>query len=59
MTKKKIVCTICGKEGNRNSIYDAYACEFCDVWLETGCNDPKCEFCSTRPLKPSYCKEKK
>lgn len=43
----------CGGFTERNEIYDAYVCLDCDVWTEKVCDDPKCEFCSTRPEKPS------
>lgn len=33
--------------------HDAYYCESCDAWLETKCTDPDCEFCYTRPERPS------
>ena len=33
--------------------YDAYFCKKCNKWLETGCKDPKCEFCMSRPEKPA------
>lgn len=36
-------------------IHDVYFCEACDVWLEKVCSDPDCEFCPTRPQRPSGC----
>lgn len=36
--------------------YDAYYCDKCDIWLEPKCSNPECEFCSTRPDKPSEMK---
>jgi hypothetical protein len=33
--------------------YDAVYCADCDEWLEGKCPDAECEFCSTRPEKPS------
>lgn len=33
--------------------YDAYFCEKCDVWVESRCGDPDCEFCHKRPERPS------
>mgnify|MGYP006871755052 CR=1 FL=1 len=53
MAKKIIVCHKCVKVCERNSIYDAYYCFDCDIWIDRGCNDPKCEFCSVRPTRPS------
>jgi len=32
--------------------YDAYYCEFCNVWLETMCSDSECKFCIDRPKYP-------
>ena len=32
--------------------YDAVACKTCNIWLEAGCPDPKCEFCAKRPQRP-------
>ena len=32
--------------------YDAYFCPKCNVWLESKCSDPKCEYCTKRPEKP-------
>lgn len=33
-------------------VYDAYFCPKCNVWLESRCSDPKCEYCTKRPEKP-------
>lgn len=46
-------CPCCGAEKLYSGKYDAYYCKACDVWLEGNCNDPECEFCSSRPEKPS------
>jgi len=32
--------------------YDSYYCRECNVWLESRCNDPECEFCPSRPELP-------
>ena len=32
--------------------YDAYHCTECNIWLESKCDDPTCEFCNQRPLTP-------
>lgn len=32
--------------------YDAYACLDCNIWLESGCDDKDCLFCSNRPKTP-------
>lgn len=33
--------------------WDAYYCKDCDRWIEGKCGDPDCDFCRTRPEKPS------
>jgi hypothetical protein len=43
----------CGSERQYNQQYDCYYCELCNEWLEKKCTDPTCEFCTTRPEKPS------
>lgn len=47
----------CGVEGHPPSRYfeylDAYACMMCDEWLSTKCTDAACQFCPTRPERPS------
>ena len=45
----------CGSEKQYNQQYDSIYCELCNEWLERTCDDPKCEFCSQRPEKPSQC----
>jgi len=37
----------------RDPVYDAYVCTFCDEWLEDKCGDEACPYCSSRPAKPS------
>lgn len=37
----------------RSKKHDAYFCKDCDVWIEKACKDKTCDFCSTRPEKPS------
>lgn len=32
--------------------YDCYYCESCNVWSESKCDDPTCEYCINRPLTP-------
>lgn len=46
-------CSKCGSEIQYSNKYDAYYCELCNEWSEKKCEDPECEFCSTRPDKPS------
>lgn len=46
-------CSKCNSEIQYSNKYDAYYCELCNEWLEPKCEDPECEFCNTRPNKPS------
>ena len=32
--------------------YDAYFCAQCNVWLESDCADPGCDYCRDRPSMP-------
>lgn len=34
-------------------VNDAVFCPDCDVWLETVCSDPDCDYCRRRPERPS------
>lgn len=36
----------------RDATHDAYCCRTHREWLEKGCSDPQCEFCSGRPARP-------
>lgn len=33
--------------------YDTGYCLTCDAWLSNNCGDEKCEYCASRPEKPS------
>jgi len=46
-------CPHCGKPSSYNCKYDAYFCKSCDEWLEAKCGNQYCEFCASRPDKPS------
>lgn len=48
-------CRKCGSDKKivRIDQYDAMVCRNCLTWTESGCNDPKCEFCSKRPPTPN------
>lgn len=46
------VCPSCGAKKVYHEKYDAFFCPQENKWLETGCNDPKCEYCGTRPNEP-------
>ena len=39
--------------------HDAYYDDEKDIWLEEGCGQCYCEYCSKRPDKPSDCKTSK
>ena len=47
-------CIECSGKTIHNMKYDAYFCKHCDIWRETTCKDPVCEFCSHRPERPSH-----
>lgn len=46
-------CPLCGADRGYSEEYDSIFCLSCDKWLESSCEDPGCEFCSSRPVKPS------
>lgn len=46
-------CPACNSERQYAYKYDAFYCELCNMWLEDKCTDPECEYCTTRPEKPS------
>jgi len=46
-------CNKCCNERHYSNKYDAYYCELCNKWMEEKCDDENCEFCSSRPNKPS------
>ena len=33
-------------------VYDALFCASCNEWHDGTCNDPSCDYCPNRPLKP-------
>lgn len=43
----------CDKKLVRIDRYDALAHRNCLQWVESGCSDPQCEFCSKRPPTPN------
>lgn len=53
MDVKSNLCEQCGSERQYSNKYDAYYCELCNKWLEETCDDVECDFCPTRPEKPS------
>lgn len=48
-------CHCCGGCGSYCEDRDSYFCEWCDIWLEDGCEDFNCYFrCYNRHSKPSF-----
>lgn len=45
-------CPTCGESKYYQDKYDAFFCLKENKWLESGCEDPDCDFCKARPLKP-------
>ncbi|MBW1848889.1 MAG: hypothetical protein JRG81_17220 [Deltaproteobacteria bacterium] len=45
-------CKECGNLRIYHDDYDAYFCAHCNIWIETKCFDPFCEYCKKRPKKP-------
>jgi len=43
-------CVFCEYEGGG---FETLFCKTCDEWIDPKCGNPKCEFCKTRPEKPS------
>ena len=44
---------ICCQETKKYSEeHDCFYCDTCNKWLEDKCDDPICEFCTTRPESP-------
>ena len=51
-------CSNCGQKTVYQIYkYDAWCCISCNEWLDATCEDPKCPFCSKRPVTPyeAYC----
>ncbi len=46
-------CVVCLSSLSYNKAYDAHYCKVCDEWREEACDDEACDYCSTRPDKPS------
>ena len=32
--------------------FDACFCAACNLWLETACDGPSCDYCRNRPVQP-------
>lgn len=46
-------CEVCEDHISISEKYDAKYCLGCDVWKESVCNDSSCDYCDSRPIKPS------
>ncbi len=46
------LCPKCQQPRIYSDVYDAYFCPQCNMWLESACSDPNCEYCRNRPEKP-------
>lgn len=53
------ICEHCKNPGAYDEKFDAFLCVNCDCWLEKNCLEETCEFCSSRPEKPSNRKNAK
>ncbi|MGG0658104.1 hypothetical protein [Rummeliibacillus pycnus] len=45
-------CSKCEFNLVYNEDFDAYFCPKCNLWTESQCSDPDCEYCPNRPEKP-------
>lgn len=54
--KAVALCWQCKGELKRNETHDSHYCDYCDEWREASCGDKACEFCFSRPRKPSELK---
>lgn len=46
------LCETCGNKRIYFDTFDAFFCAQCNIWLESNCSDPTCEYCRNRPNKP-------
>lgn len=46
-------CEFCNRPALYHPAYDSHFCCYCNIWFETLCGDPDCEYCSKRPDKPN------
>lgn len=46
------ICLKCSQNQIYYDDYDSFFCPNCNIWLESACSDPTCEFCRTRPKNP-------
>jgi len=45
-------CPKCSENRIYYDDYDSFFCPQCNVWLESACSEPNCEFCFARPKIP-------
>lgn len=43
----------CGRELRYCFEFDAAYCPWCDGWTERSCSDAGCDYCASRPARPS------
>ena len=48
-------CSTCLETLSYNDEFDSVYCAKCNMWNDSPCTDPSCEFCVDRPEKPSDC----
>jgi hypothetical protein len=47
-----MTCPVCHTKEKYSDKFDAYYCEQCNVWSESKCDDPICDYCTHRPAQP-------
>jgi len=50
-------CDKCGNDLKLFTQLDTYGCMTCDEWREDKCVSIRCDFCNSRPDKPSEVEE--
>ena len=45
-------CNNCKRDLSYSERWDAYFCDYCNMWCEKKCDDPECWFCDERPETP-------
>ena len=45
--------TCCQETKKYSEEYDCFYCDTCNKWTEDKCDDPTCEYCTTRPETPN------
>lgn len=45
-------CPNCGTRKVYHEDFDAYFCPQENIWLESQCGDPECDYCKKRPKVP-------